>query len=765
MRPFKWKFKLFLIAASFTFLLSNIASAQTNGFAHQFPVDEWNKQIDTIEKSIPSQEWTVESLEKEINKLDDIQTQAEKCVTHTQNEIDKINKALAKPASEVVEAPKSPAESYEDKTKGSISQFQTQCKLTILRTNDLSASLQKKQDSLTTSLLLQKNTSIAGILIQLSSNEATFAGDALTQIGSKIREGVKDYVFILLLTAVIGCTFLIGYRLKIHSLSLLVTEKKRALFTALFSILYRRGYAILFAILASAAFLIQSYLIEKLTLSAILSTMLLGYIIINGLFYLIFSPPYPAKALIQLPGSIPRLFANRLFYLTSILFISAMIYQIFYEMEIPHLIIQLAIIIFWSLISISLISIISVITRIPKIFYDWKFVRHFLNSFFNFFLFVIIIAEWSGYHNLAVYLILNLGLSILLIFSTWIVHIIFRRIVQILETNHRFRKSLGTRANKEVYELHVIRYTLNFVIWLVAIISFLNLWIISEVFFNHLINAFIHGFVFLNINIAPARIIFAILIFCTLSLLSRWLKTKVSQKSRDYIEEGAQVAIGTIVGYIGFAFSVLTALLIAGVNFTGLAIIAGALSVGIGFGLQSIANDLISGLILLIETPIKAGDRIKAGEVEGFVRRIRLRSTHIRTLSESDIFIPNSQIISSDLTNYVFYNQKWRIECFVGVAYGSDLELVRNLLLKVALTHPDVLKDKPDKPSVFLKEFGNNSIDFELRCIIDHVNKKYRVHSELNFAIAKIFNENNITIPFPQQDLYIKEWPDKNKDK
>jgi small-conductance mechanosensitive channel len=251
-----------------------------------------------------------------------------------------------------------------------------------------------------------------------------------------------------------------------------------------------------------------------------------------------------------------------------------------------------------------------------------------------------------------------------------------------------------------------------------------------------------------------------LIIFSGLALLTRFLCARYLKSRKTEIHKGAHQAVATMMSYIGFIIALLIGLLIAGVNFTGLAIIAGALSVGIGLGLQNIANNFISGIILLLERPIKVGDRIMVGDVEGFVKKISIRATQITTLDQTDVIMPNAQLVSDQVTNLMFRDFQLRVCVTVGVAYGSDTELVRRLLLQAAEQHPDIIKDDPAcKTYVLFESFGDNSLGFKLYCIIRDANKKYIVPSDLHFQIDKLFREHNITIAFPQRDLHIKNWP------
>ena len=161
-------------------------------------------------------------------------------------------------------------------------------------------------------------------------------------------------------------------------------------------------------------------------------------------------------------------------------------------------------------------------------------------------------------------------------------------------------------------------------------------------------------------------------------------------------------------------------------------------------------------MILLIEKPIRPGDRINVDGVEGFVKKIRVRSTQIITPSREDIIVPNSDLITRRVTNYMFSDKFCHINCEVGVAYGSDTQLVRDVLLNIANHHEEVVKIGRNKPVVLFRSFADNSLVFQLGCLIKDVNKKSIVKSDLNFAIDQAFRDHHIDMPFPQRELHIK---------
>jgi small-conductance mechanosensitive channel len=223
--------------------------------------------------------------------------------------------------------------------------------------------------------------------------------------------------------------------------------------------------------------------------------------------------------------------------------------------------------------------------------------------------------------------------------------------------------------------------------------------------------------------------------------------------SRRQLQTGVRISISRLIHY-GVVFAgFLLALFTLGFEFRELAILAGALGVGIGFGLQAIVNNFVSGLVLLFERPIKVGDNIQLGEQWGEIRRIGLRSTIVRTFDNSEIVVPNSDLVSNQVTNWTLSDRKSRITLPVGVAYGSDVTLVMRTLLESVKDNPLVLKI-PD-PQVVFSGFGESSLDFRLMVWITDVDSRLRAQTEILQEIDRKFRELGIEIPFPQRDLHL----------
>ncbi|MFZ9681807.1 MAG: mechanosensitive ion channel family protein [Cephaloticoccus sp.] len=225
--------------------------------------------------------------------------------------------------------------------------------------------------------------------------------------------------------------------------------------------------------------------------------------------------------------------------------------------------------------------------------------------------------------------------------------------------------------------------------------------------------------------------------------------------ARTHLDESLRFGIERIVGYSILVLGLYIAIQNAGIDLSSLAVVAGAVGVGLGFGLQNIISNFISGIIILAERPVAIGDRVEVGGVAGQVAKISLRSTTVVTNDNISIIVPNSQFISETVTNWSHGDPKVQMRIPVGVAYGSDTDKVKEALLAVAREHPRVLTDPP--PAVYFVEFGDSSLNFELGVWTQEmVRSPRRFRSDLNFAIDRKFREVGVEIPFPQRDLHVR---------
>ncbi len=361
-----------------------------------------------------------------------------------------------------------------------------------------------------------------------------------------------------------------------------------------------------------------------------------------------------------------------------------------------------------------------------------------------------------GYSRLGS-LIVFASLQSLALIATLLV--VFRLLVQlsgIFETRAQKPHKKEDESNTGfLYQL-----ALAFVLACVAMPVLALIWGVSPGELGELWLALREGISFGGTRISISEFLAFVLIFFLGYTLTRLvqggLRSVVLPNTR--LDKGAQNALVTGAGYVGIFLAVLIAVVSTGLDLTSLTIVAGALSVGIGFGLQTIVSNFVSGIILLIERPIKEGDWIEVGQYSGLVQKISVRSTTIETFDRATVIVPNADLIAGTVVNWTLQSLNGRVKVPVGVSYDSDPQKVSDLLLRIARDHDQTLSNP--EPVVMFMGFGADSMDFELRAILRDVNLVAATRSDMNFEIVRVFRENNIEIPFAQRDVTIKNAKD-----
>ena len=642
------------------------------------------------------------------------------------------------------------------------------CRLLQLRSEELLQQLKARYNALVAERLLARGPDILSLLVHNWKQPAqwwTAASGFLRRHSGAERFGMADWG-LLLLAALLGGGggWFLRRRMQPHLVALEPGPGIASRFGCSVAAVTRH-FAVPF-LLSLALLLAMGYLTagaRPLPFVTVAALGLPAYVLALALIRIVLAPPPPGQPLLVLPDRLGPRLARRLKVLVLLSYLGYLLFYTLLSRALPQPVFLLARGLFGAFLVLNLAWALWLVARIPRL----RTLR-WLNGLMFLVLVAALAMEWLGYRNLAA-TVLRILLGTLFLLGLFG---FFDRLLQEWYDDladgrqpwsQRVRAFIGVQDGAPFPGLLWIRLLTVVSLWGTALLLVLRVWGASEATFKRIDEILVGGIDIGSLHLVPLRVLLAILVVFVLIAVSRWLQTRLEAQWLRHVrmERGARDALVTITGYLLVAAAVLVGLGIAGFDFGNLAIIAGALSVGVGFGLQNIVNNFVSGLILLFERPIRTGDWIVVGSTEGYVRRIRIRSTVIQTFDRADVIVPNSELISSQVTNWMLHNPRGRVRIPVGVAYGSDTARVREILEEVARAHPRVVKDgSSPQPKVLFRGFGDSALDFELRCFVYNIDERMQVTSDINFAIDAAFREAGIEIPFPQRDLHLRELPE-----
>ena len=763
-----------------TISLASADQAETNKWLPQ-ATDTIKKQETSLKRATP-ENTKVDDLSKHLKQINPIKSQAQECIATTETQLLKVTEDLKTLGEPTIKEPpevikkKEPPEVIK-KRRGLTKQqkdLDTQlasCKLLLLQSQDLIKFINQLQQSILAQQLSARTPHIITVLADNIKAPVTGWEDSMeflrAQYKLKLLSEQKFILLILLAIAGVVSGYYFGRILRAATpLSTEPQDSISAFFLAVRTSL-ARALPILLPVGIITSFLSIALPLSPLPFATKVSYMLGIYLSFIILINILLSPAPPAQIYLTKPDLLSRRYARQLKILATLGLIGFFLFTGEFKASLSEPVYYLSRSIYGVLLIINLIAILWIVRL-----FSWAVLSLGARTFLSLALVTSLLAELAGYRNLSLFVVGGLISTSVSLGLTMLVHLLIKNLCDGLDEGRlkwekKIRKRMGLKKGAMVPGLIWVRIIIFISLWGGFAFLVLNIWKLDDPWLAIITTYLTEGFQIGSLSITPTLLGGGILAFAITLNLTRYIKNHILPYGLKYtnLDRGAREAVSSLVGYGGVAAAILIGLSFTGVKMQNIAIFAGALSVGIGFGLQNIVNNFISGLILLFERPIRRGDWIVTGETEGYVKSINLRSTQIQTFDRADVIVPNSELITAKVTNWMLRDTYGRISITIGVGYESDVEKVHQTLLDIANNYPMVIKDHPQlsAPKVLFRNYGDNSLNFELRCFIRDIDQRLNVISEFNFAIIAAFRRESIEIPFPQRVVTVANWEDQNK--
>lgn len=770
-----YKHKLYRLIFSILFsLILFMPSALT--LATPDNMDDWLKQATTTIKQqekklkrLTTKNAKIEILNASLKEITPIKSKSQDCISETKVLLEKTKEDLNTLGQATKKENPEISKKRRDLTSENkkLEQILATCKLLQIQSQDLTKAINELHQSYLAKELSARTTHIIKIIQENLHAPIASWQETINFIKTQYRlklltiKQLGLLVFFMLLSSVIGIFIRRILRSRSRSLPVQLPSDTLSGFALALRSTLINVLPVIIPVAVMLIFLSFALPLKPLPLITKTSLVVASYISLIVFINILLYPAPPARIYLIKPERLSRQFAWQLKILLTLglvnFFLSGEFRPGFSE---PVYYLSRGIL--STLLIINLISILWLVRN-----FSWTFFSRKPRIFLTLLLVTTLIIELAGYRNLSSFILNGLLGTIAALAITLLIYRLLKDLCDGLDEGRlnwekHFRDTIGLKKGSMVPGLIWVRLIIFTVLWGGFVILVLNIWQLNDPWVTIITSSFTDGFKVGSLSVTPTLIISGLFSLIILLSLTRYVKKHVLPNILKHtrLDRGAKEALTSLFGYSGVAIAILVALSITGVKMQNIALIAGALSVGIGFGLQNIVNNFISGLILLFERPIRSGDWIITGETEGYVKSINIRSTQIQTFDQADVIVPNSELITAKVTNWMLHNTYGRITVSIGVGYDSDVNNVSRILLDIAHNHPMIMNEKSNRvspPKVLFRNFGDSALNFELRCFIYDIDQRINIISEINFAIIKAFREEDIEIPFPQRVVTINK--------
>ncbi|MBV9523486.1 MAG: mechanosensitive ion channel family protein [Alphaproteobacteria bacterium] len=730
--------------------------------------DEIKAGLTAIKQRLDAGDLTPALLSRALGEVTALRQQAMQCQQTGSDQLSRVEQALAavgvKQEGETPELAETrrKIEAFKAKAEGR----RAECRLHIVFADSLIMRIDAAQKTLLTKRLTERGPGILELTLWNLRNPQAWSDAGLAVIAGRFGLRHADPVAIALLLAMAAAGLGFG-RWARRRLSPRLVQPPEPIFSArlvhgILAAVARDAAPLAAALGAALALGATDMAAGALGFKAIFCCALAGFLTARVLIRGLLDPYSPARLLLGINDGAAHQLIRSLNVLAGTIALGTALLFAPVQEGLPREAHLFARALFIAILVIDLGWLTALIGRMPRLRQTGRVLRLVLVAA----LALILLAELMGYRNLSSYLLQGLTGTSVLAAAFWLIGAFVAEVCAGLDGadaawSAQLRGRMGLAEEEGFPGLVWLRLLLTVSLWIGGGILMLRAWGLSDTGSALVLGYLVDGIAIGDVKFVPTQVLSGAVVFFVLLALARWLRNWVETKwlRHSRMDRGAKDALVTITGYCGVVIAVLFGLSSAGVALSNLALIASALSVGIGFGLQNIVSNFVAGLILLFERPIKTGDWVVVGGTEGIVKRIRVRATEIRTFERSDVAVPNSELITAHVKNWTLRDRVGRATIPIGVAYGSDTELVRDLLLAVAHAHEGIVQEtKGDPIKVLFRGFGECALDFELSFTVRNVDERSDVVSDVNFAIDKAFRAHRVEIPYPQHEVRIRGW-------